>query len=112
MFLEWLLDRVIEEVTQENWDVGHYLLHWFIFKIENTTLVQPVFATSVTIKDQPSLNPCLEKGVGLIELIPKILLQFPNLDFIGVIFDIKKAFLQIALNEGGRDFLWFLWMDG
>ncbi|XP_056633384.1 uncharacterized protein LOC130442982 [Diorhabda sublineata] len=53
---------------------------------------------------------CLEKGESYVELIPSILLRF-RLNAIGVISDIRKAFLQISVSEKDRDSLRFLWKD-
>ncbi|KAJ8973156.1 hypothetical protein NQ317_017929 [Molorchus minor] len=61
-------------------------------------------------KNHPSLNQCLDKGINLIELIPSILIRF-RLHRIGVIADIRKAFLQISLKEEDRIFLRFLWYN-
>ncbi|GFT46727.1 uncharacterized protein TNCV_1316841 [Trichonephila clavipes] len=54
-----------------------------------------------------SINEC-EKGPNLIEMIPAILNRF-RWGKIGVIADIKQAFLQMALKESDRDFLRFMW---
>ena len=60
----------------------------------------------------PSLNQCLEKGPNLIELVPSSLNRFREKK-IGVISDIKSAFLQIEVNKSDRDFLRFFWIiDG
>jgi len=69
-----------------------------------------VFDASARERGQPSLNQCLEKGVNLIEIIPAILLRFRRHQ-IGIIADIRKAFLQINLCEGDRNFLRFLWVN-
>jgi len=50
------------------------------------------------------------KVLNLVEIIPAILLCF-RLHQIGIIADIRKAFLQIRLCEGDRDFLRFLWVN-
>lgn len=50
----------------------------------------------------PSMK-CLEKGPNLIEIIPTLLNRFRKYP-IGVISDIEKAFLQIAIRENDRDF--------
>ena len=48
--------------------------------------------------------------MNLIEIIPAILLRV-RINQFGIIADIRKAFLQISLCEGDRDFLRFLWVN-
>lgn len=112
VFKEWLNEGIIEEITETPLSKeAHYLPHRPVIKVNSvTTKVRPVFDASAKEKDSPSLNQCLEKGPNLIELIPSILLRFRR-QKIGVISDIKKAFLQISLHESDRDFLRFLWTD-
>ena len=57
-----------------------------------------------------SLNECLEKGQNMTPHIFEILLRFRS-HLIGIIADIEKAFHQIVIDEGDRDFLRFLWFD-
>ncbi|XP_035208130.1 uncharacterized protein LOC118182845 [Stegodyphus dumicola] len=75
-----------------------------------TTKIRPVFDGSVRTKGSPSVNDCLEKGPNLIDTVPAIINRF-RLGKIGVSADIKKAFLQIALNPKDRDYLRFLWWE-
>lgn len=110
VFNEWLKKGIIEEVPYSLWDAGHYLPHRPVIKLEDTTKIRPVFEASARLQGHPSLNHCLEKGVNLIELMPDILLRMRR-GKIGVIADIKKAFLQISLAEEDRDYLRFLWRD-
>ena len=110
VFVEWLGAGIIEEVPVSQWDEGHYLPHRPVVKESGTTRVRPVFDASARESGQPSLNQCLEKGVNLIEMIPALLLRF-RLHRIGIIADIRKAFLQISLCEEDRDFLRFLWVN-
>ena len=46
----------------------------------------------------------------MLTLIPSLLINFRK-SKIGVISDIRKAFLQISLHPSDRDFLKFLWYD-
>ncbi|GFU03969.1 integrase catalytic domain-containing protein [Trichonephila clavipes] len=83
-----------------------------VFKDNSTTKVRPVFDGSAKMRNFVSINECIEKGPSLIEMIPAILNRF-RWGKIGVIADIKQAFLQIALKESDRDFLRFMgWKDG
>lgn len=108
---EWEKENIIEEIpiTESYLQEGHYLPHRPVYKENSTTKVRPVFDASAKEYNQPALNDCLSKGVNLIELIPSIILRF-RLNKIGVISDIKKAFLQISLTNSDRDFVRFLWL--
>ncbi|XP_033221099.1 uncharacterized protein LOC117175502 [Belonocnema kinseyi] len=86
-------------------DWGNYLPHRPIFKEHLTTSTRPIFDASA---GSSSLNRCLEKGPNLIEQVGDILLRFRE-GIIGVMADIKKAFLQISVDPTERDFLTFLW---
>ncbi len=89
----------------------HYVPHRAVLKPESrTTPVRPVFDASCKVGRTPSLNDCLEKGPNLLELIPSILLRF-RMGRIGVISDIRKAFLMIEINEEDRDSVRFLWWE-
>ncbi|KAF2889737.1 hypothetical protein ILUMI_16436, partial [Ignelater luminosus] len=111
VFREWLEEGIIEEIKlDQSKDKCHYLPHRPVVKEHNSTKIRPVFDAFTREKDRPSLNHCLEKGVNLIELIPTILLRFRD-QKIGVVSDIRKAFLQISLHEADRDFLRFLWVN-
>ncbi|XP_008205950.1 uncharacterized protein LOC103316068 [Nasonia vitripennis] len=116
VFDEWLAECIIERVPEaEVGNKGHYLPHRPIIKENSTTVIRPIFDASAAPKPTKekkslSLNDCLEKGPNLIELISSILLRFRE-GMIGVVSDIKKAFLQISLNASDRDFLRFLWQD-
>ncbi|GBM00408.1 hypothetical protein AVEN_179219-1 [Araneus ventricosus] len=86
----------------------HYLPHRAVFKDNSTTEVCLVFDGSAKTRNSVSINECIEKGPNLNEMIPAILNRF-RWGKIGIISDIKQAFLQIALNESDRDVLRFMW---
>lgn len=111
VFDEWLAEGIIERVPvseEANW--GHYLPHRHVIKENSTTKIRPVFDASAKDQRFPSLNECLEKGPNLIELVSSILLRFREGNN-GIISDIKKAFLQISIDQKDRDFLRFFWFD-
>ncbi|KAJ8968120.1 hypothetical protein NQ317_003181 [Molorchus minor] len=112
VFDEWIEEGIIENVPNYNLkSEGYYLPHRHVVKLNSaTTKLRPVFDASAKEKNHPSLNQCLDKGINLIELIPSILIRF-RLHRIGVIADIRKAFLQISLKEEDRIFLRFLWYN-
>jgi hypothetical protein len=110
----WESEGIISKVNEDN-RTGHgkvhYVPHRAVFKPESlTTPVRPVFDASCKVGRAPSLNDCLEKGPNLLELIPSILLRF-RMGKIGVISDIRKAFLMIEINEDDRDAVRFLWWE-
>ncbi|XP_055932029.1 uncharacterized protein LOC129962308 [Argiope bruennichi] len=110
VFKEWLEEDIIEEVTKDEVNLpAHYLPHRPVLKQNSTTKIRPVFDASARQKGAPCLNDCLETGVNLIELIPNILYRF-RLEKIGVIADIRKAFLQVCLSPSDKDFLRSLWI--
>lgn len=115
VFNEWLQEGVIEEVLPEQLSlpVAHYIPHRPVIKETSSVSsmkIRPVFDASAKLPNHPSLNDCLETGINLIETIPSILARF-RLHEIGVISDIRRAFLQIYLNEKDRDVLRFLWFN-
>ncbi|GFW49750.1 uncharacterized protein TNCV_358531 [Trichonephila clavipes] len=105
VFREWLAEGVIEEIPGKELLVRtHYLPHRPVIKETSATSsmkIRPVFDASAKINNHPSLNDCLETGNNLIESVPAILARF-RLKPIGVISDIRRAFLQISLHE--KDF--------
>ena len=111
VFEEWLRDSVIEVVPEsELKNKACYLPHRGVFKEDSTTKVRPVFDASFKTGGAISLNDCLEKGPNLIEQIPPIIMRFRR-ERIGVVADIKRAFLQIAVAKKDRDFLRFVWWE-
>ncbi|XP_035229427.1 uncharacterized protein LOC118201426 [Stegodyphus dumicola] len=112
IFKSWEDDKIIEIVPEEEVNnPSHYLPHRAVIRMNSTTTkIRPVFDGSVRTKGSPSVNDCLEKGPNLIDTVPAIINRF-RLGKIGVSADIKKAFLQIALNPKDRDYLRFLWWE-
>ena len=113
VFESWLAEDIIERVPEEEISrAGHYLPHRPVIKMNSTTKIRPVFDASARKRGNPSLNQCLEKGPNLLDVVPSHLNRFREKQ-IGVISDIKGAFLQIVVNPTDRDFLRFLWLvDG
>ena len=110
VFGEWLKEGIIERVLDEGEGPQcHYLPHRPVIKPHSTTTIRPVFDASACKKGYPSLNNCLEKGPNLIEQIPALLNRFRQ-EKIGIVSDIRKAFLQIGIDETDRDSLRFLWV--
>ncbi|UYV75046.1 hypothetical protein LAZ67_12002228 [Cordylochernes scorpioides] len=64
--------------------------------------------TTMTISESSITNLWNLDGPNLIEMIPNLMLRF-RIGKFGVVADIKKAFLQIEVNERDRDYLRFLW---
>ena len=111
VFMDWLREGIIERVAPGEEDsFGHYLPHRHVIKENSTTVIRPVFDASAKESPCPALNECLEKGPNLIEYIPSILSRFRE-GSIGIISDIRKAFLQISVHIKDRDYMRFLWLD-
>ncbi|GIY98476.1 hypothetical protein CEXT_502391 [Caerostris extrusa] len=90
---------------------GHYLPHRPVIKSSSlTTKVRPVFDASFKQPVYSSLNKCLSAGSSLSEQISPLLLRF-RANAIGVIADIKQAFLQLSVRPEDRNFLRFLWWN-
>ncbi|CAL1287994.1 unnamed protein product, partial [Larinioides sclopetarius] len=107
VFNQWENEGIIEQINPNKINpegLGvHYLPPRAVIKDNSTTKVRPVFDRSAKTRNSVSINECIKKGPNLIEMIPAILNRFRWWK-IGVISDIKQAFLQIALNESDRDF--------
>lgn len=112
IFDDWETDGIIEQVQEDELsNFGHYLPHKAILKPTSlTTPVRPVFDASAKEKNSVSLNDCLEKGPNLLEVISSVVIRF-RMRKVGIIADVKKAFLQISIRSEDRDFLRFLWWD-
>jgi hypothetical protein len=105
-----IIERVSSaEVARETGQV-HYLPHRPVIRNDKqTTKIRAVFDASCKVSG-PSLNECLYSGPNLIAKIFDILLRF-RLNKIGVLADIKQAFLNVGIDAQHRDYLRFLWYD-
>jgi hypothetical protein len=114
IFVEYEKGQIIErvpsdQVAKEPGQV-HYLPHRPVIRNDkDTTKIRAVFDASCKVNG-PSLNECLYSGPNLIAKIFDILLRF-RLNKIGVLADIKQAFLNVGIDSQHRDFLRFLWYD-
>ena len=88
----------------------HFLPHFAVIREESTTTkLRIVYDPSSTSSRFACLNDLLHKGPSLLPHLATMLMKF-RLSPIGMIADIEKAFLQILLAEGDRDFTRFLWL--
>lgn len=78
-----------------------------MIKETGATKIRPVFNASASKPGCPSLNQCLKVGPNLIELNSASLNRFRE-GKIGIISDIKPAFLQVVVDKVDRDMLCFL----
>ena len=87
----------------------HYLPHHPIIReIAETMKMRIVFDASARMrKGALSLNDCLHIGPSLAPLLHDVLLRLREHQVI-LIGDIRKAFLQIEIDEGDHDSLRFL----
>ena len=77
---------------------------------KQATKIRSVFEVSCKVSGS-SLNECLYSGPDLIVKIFDILLTRFRLNKIGVLADIKQAFLNVGIATQHRDYLRFLWYD-
>ena len=97
-----MVELVEQPGNAERAERVHYLPHHAVVREDkDTTKVRVVYDASAHV-DGPSLNECLHTG--------QILLRF-RLHRIGIIADIEKAFLMVAIAREDRDALRFLWFD-
>ena len=100
----------VKESPQEHTGRTHYLAHHAVIRRDKrTTKVRIVFDASAR-SNGPSLNDCLYVGPKFDQKIFDILLRFRT-HKIGLIADIEKAFLMVAMKRDDRDVLRFLWTD-
>lgn len=106
MFLEWLRAGAFEEVlTLTSMAPVHYVPHRPVVKGWSTTTT--VF--DALAKSYISESMCIKRSKSNRKNLTA-LLRFKECR-IGVISDIRKAFLQISLYEKDRDILRLLWID-
>jgi hypothetical protein len=112
VFKDWEDEGIMERVSLDGVDRNcSYFPHRPVIKeTSKTTPVRPVFDASCRSAGHASLNECLEKGPNLLEVIPSIISRF-RWRKIGVVSDIRKAFLQIQVKDEDRDYLRFLWWE-
>ncbi|XP_028403430.1 uncharacterized protein LOC114526129 [Dendronephthya gigantea] len=115
IFKEYEQQGIIERIPSDDvaGKVGqvHYLPHRPVIRDDKeTTKIRAVFDASCKTNSGPSLNECLYAGPNLITKIFDILLRF-RLNRIGILADIRQAFLNVAISPEHRTFLRFLWYD-
>lgn len=108
IFKSWYEEGIIERVNEN--ENGHYLPHHPVFKDSLTTPVRPVFDASCKARNNYSLNDCLYKGPNYLESLPSMLIKF-RMKTVGVLSDVRKAFLMIEVDEADREYLKFLWWE-
>ena len=87
----------------------HYLPHRGVIREDHdTTKLRIVFDASAEIRNELSLNNIVYSGPCLLPYLDDILLRFWT-GKIGLVGDIKQAFLQVEIAEEHRDFVGFLW---
>lgn len=101
---------IIEPAPQETKGTIHYLPHHGVVRSDKMTTKLRVVYDASSKTSGPSLNECLYKGPKFQQLILDLLIRFRAYK-VAVIADVEKAFLMIAVDEGDRDVLRFLWVD-
>ena len=97
--------------TSEKGPVKHYVPHHpVITPSKNTTNVRVVYdASDKTRQCNKSLNECLYRGPVMLPDLSGLLLRL-RLSLIGIVSDIKKAFLSVGLQVKDRGVTRFLWL--
>ncbi|XP_065664737.1 uncharacterized protein LOC136086369 [Hydra vulgaris] len=105
-----IIERVSEYDIFKEPGCVHYLPHRPVIRRDkDTTKIRAVFDASCSTTGL-SLNDCLYSGPNLLSKIFDILLKF-RFNAIGIIADIKQAFLNIEISYEDRDYLRFLWYE-
>ncbi|XP_061724716.1 uncharacterized protein LOC133530711 [Cydia pomonella] len=106
------LDLGIIEVVTRGLDLNgdhpiHYLAHHIVKQDGGKGRI--VYDASAKSTGQKSLNECLYSGPSMLEDLTALLLKFRTKKY-GILADVEKAFLQVALQEDDRDVTRFLWL--
>ncbi|XP_074649056.1 uncharacterized protein LOC141904369 [Tubulanus polymorphus] len=76
IIMDQLSRDIIEEVTDDDRNIGHYLPHRAVKKESSTTPIRIVYNASLSTAGNPSLNDCLETGPTLLNDLGSILIRF------------------------------------
>ena len=101
-------DRLQEDIEGRQ---VHYMPYMEVYKASSQKLRVVYDGSARAFKRDVSLNDCLEKGPLLTNHIAKVMLEFRKKS-VACVGDIEKAFLNIAVREGDKDMLRFLWREG
>uniref|UniRef100_A0A914W835 Peptidase aspartic putative domain-containing protein n=1 Tax=Plectus sambesii TaxID=2011161 RepID=A0A914W835_9BILA len=99
------------EDTEDHGGIVHYLAHHPVINLQKkTTPIRIVHDGSMkTGKGGKSLNDCLYCGPTLLPDLCGMLFRFRTYEK-AIVADVEKAFLQIGLEDQGRDAVRFLWL--
>ena len=90
--------------------ISHTDLPFVTIQDQVTSKMLIIFDVSAKFGNEKSLNNVLNPGTYLQTLLFNVLLCFRT-GKLGLISDIKQAFLQIEMVPEDRDFFWFIWFD-
>ncbi|XP_073944857.1 uncharacterized protein [Choristoneura fumiferana] len=102
-----IIEIVDQEDVQKSDHPLHYLPHHMVKQKGKKGRI--VYDASAKTTGQKSLNECLYSGPSMLEDLTALLLKFRTKK-IGLIADVEKAFLQVALQDEDRDVTRFLWL--
>ena len=109
MWQEGIIEEVDGDVPASG--LEFYLPHHPVVKEESlTTKVRPVFDASAKSVNGISLNDCMEAGPNLLPDLVGVLIRFRRWQF-ALTADVRKAFLQVGVDEKDRDAHRFFWND-
>ncbi|KAG1661276.1 hypothetical protein GQR58_021514 [Nymphon striatum] len=97
----------IDKVKVAKNNVFYLPHHPHVRESSESTKIRPVFNASFKGSNNVSLNDCLEQGPNLNPTVSEVLIRFRRWRF-AVSADVRKAFLQVELNENDQDVHRFL----
>ena len=107
--MEGIIEKIPENCETTQGGV-HYIPHHPVIREDKQTSKTRIVYNASSKREGPSLNDCLKTGPNMLPHITDILLRFRG-NKIGLVSDIKKAFLNVGVQARDRDVLRFLWVD-
>ena len=105
-----VMESLKELITFESGDVNDLPLRAVVKNKKETCKIRIVFDGFSYLKNDLSINEFLQSEPCLLPLLYDVFLRF-RLGSIGIIADIRQAFLQISVDPSHRDYLRFLWLN-
>ena len=105
-----VMESLKELITFESGDVNDLPLRAVVKNKKETCKIRIVFDGFSYLKNDLSINEFLQSEPCLLPLLYDVFLRF-RLGSIGIIADIRQAFLQISVDPTHRDYSRFSWLS-